>query len=123
EAEIAAWCRRGLSIGADGLFTLRRHDGGGRMDYWNADGPGAPLCINGTRGWEVVGLGGLGGGCVARRGADRGARRFRRTDLLGFSAATGSADAAARRSARRTLGGLFPSGGGPAFRDLLAARH
>ncbi len=49
EAEIAAWCRRGLSLGADGLFTLRRQEGTVRMSYWNADGRSAPLCINGTR--------------------------------------------------------------------------
>jgi diaminopimelate epimerase len=49
EAEIAAWCRRGLSLGADGLFTLRRRNSGVKMDYWNADGHSAPLCINGTR--------------------------------------------------------------------------
>lgn len=48
--EIAAWCRRGLSLGADGLFTLRRAAAGAvRMDYWNADGRPADLCINGTR--------------------------------------------------------------------------
>ncbi|HEY8145245.1 MAG TPA: diaminopimelate epimerase [Kofleriaceae bacterium] len=46
---IAAWCRRGLSIGADGLFTLRREGPAVRMEYWNADGLGAALCINGTR--------------------------------------------------------------------------
>lgn len=49
--EIRAWCARGLSLGADGLFTLRRggadHDVA--MRYWNADGETAKLCINGTR--------------------------------------------------------------------------
>lgn len=48
-AEIAAWCARGLSIGADGLFVLARDGGRVRMDYWNADGRPAALCINGTR--------------------------------------------------------------------------
>jgi diaminopimelate epimerase len=49
-AEIVAWCARGLSFGADGLFTLRRAGGNAvRMDYWNADGRSADLCINGTR--------------------------------------------------------------------------
>lgn len=49
-AEIAAWCRRGLSLGADGLFVLRRQGAGAvRMDYWNADGRPADLCLNGTR--------------------------------------------------------------------------
>lgn len=51
---IRAWCRRGISLGADGVFTLER--GGGeaeeptvRMRYWNADGGGAALCANATR--------------------------------------------------------------------------
>lgn len=48
-AEIAAWCRRGLSLGADGLFTLRREGEAVRMEYWNADGRPARLCLNGTR--------------------------------------------------------------------------
>ncbi len=60
--EIRAWCRRGVSLGADGLFVLRRSAGepgaGGAigagggdlaMDYWNADGLPADLCLNGTR--------------------------------------------------------------------------
>jgi len=47
--EIAAWCRRGVSLGADGLFVLRRDTAGARMDYFNADGRPAALCINGTR--------------------------------------------------------------------------
>jgi diaminopimelate epimerase len=50
---IRAWCRRGVSIGADGLFVLRRAaDGeatGATMDYFNADGLPADLCLNGTR--------------------------------------------------------------------------
>ena len=48
---IRAWCRRGVSLGADGLFILRREDGGARvgMDYFNADGYPADLCLNGTR--------------------------------------------------------------------------
>ncbi|HEY0513144.1 MAG TPA: diaminopimelate epimerase [Thermoanaerobaculia bacterium] len=47
---IRAWCRRGVSLGADGLFVLRR--GGpatATMDYFNADGFPANLCLNGTR--------------------------------------------------------------------------
>ncbi len=47
--DIAAWCRRGVSLGADGLFVLRRDGAGARMDYFNADGRPAALCINGTR--------------------------------------------------------------------------
>jgi diaminopimelate epimerase len=61
--QIHAWCRRGVSLGADGVFALRRiepragggGDGGdGRsadvsMAYWNAGGDAADLCLNGTR--------------------------------------------------------------------------
>ena len=36
--EIRAWCRRGLSVGADGVFTLERRDTSVRMAYFNADG-------------------------------------------------------------------------------------
>jgi diaminopimelate epimerase len=49
---IRAWCRRGISLGADGLFVLRRAhgaEGGVAMDYFNADGLPAALCLNGTR--------------------------------------------------------------------------
>ncbi len=46
---IRAWCRRGVSLGADGLFVLRRAGGGSTMDYFNADGLPADLCLNGTR--------------------------------------------------------------------------
>ncbi len=51
-ATIRAWCRRGVSLGADGLFVLRRTGGGAAMaamDYFNADGLPADLCLNGTR--------------------------------------------------------------------------
>ncbi len=58
--QIAHWCTRGLSLGADGLFVLRRDtagdagdagNGGARviMEYSNADGQAADLCLNGTR--------------------------------------------------------------------------
>ncbi len=47
---IRAWCARGVSIGADGLFTLvREADGVARMIHYNADGGRAELCVNGTR--------------------------------------------------------------------------
>jgi diaminopimelate epimerase len=46
---IRAWCRRGVSLGGDGLFLLRREDGGVVMEYFNADGYPADLCLNGTR--------------------------------------------------------------------------
>lgn len=46
---IRAWCTRGVSLGADGLFVLRRGEEAVDMDYYNADGGGADLCVNGTR--------------------------------------------------------------------------
>jgi diaminopimelate epimerase len=46
---IRAWCRRGTSLGADGLFILRRREGSVGMDYFNSDGHPADLCLNGTR--------------------------------------------------------------------------
>ena len=46
---IRAWCRRGISLGADGLFVLRRGDDEVAMDYFNSDGYPAALCLNGTR--------------------------------------------------------------------------
>lgn len=52
---IRAWCRRGVSLGADGVFAIRRaagEDGGSTtvdMTYWNADGGEAALCVNATR--------------------------------------------------------------------------
>ncbi|HZF10232.1 MAG TPA: diaminopimelate epimerase [Thermoanaerobaculia bacterium] len=47
--QIRAWCRRGVSLGADGLFLLRRRGDEAAMEYWNADGLPADLCLNGTR--------------------------------------------------------------------------
>lgn len=46
---IRAWCRRGVSLGADGLFVLRRTPSGADMAYYNSDGYPADLCLNGTR--------------------------------------------------------------------------
>jgi diaminopimelate epimerase len=46
---ILAWCRRGVSLGGDGLFVLRRAGGGATMEYFNSDGYPADLCLNGTR--------------------------------------------------------------------------
>lgn len=57
---IRAWCTRGLSVGADGLFVLAHiAPGRARMTYFNADGGPAALCINGTR-------------CAARLGFELG---------------------------------------------------
>ena len=47
--QIAIWCRRGTSEGADGLFLLDREDGAVRMRHFNSDGKRAALCVNGTR--------------------------------------------------------------------------
>ncbi len=46
--EIRAWCRRGVSLGADGLIVIRPGNEI-EMTYWNADGYPADLCLNGTR--------------------------------------------------------------------------
>jgi len=48
--QVRAWCQRGLSAGADGLFVLApAGTGAARMTHFNADGGEAALCINGTR--------------------------------------------------------------------------
>ena len=48
--DIRAWCRRGLSVGADGVFTVdRRGRDTVRMTYYNADGERSDLCLNGCR--------------------------------------------------------------------------
>ncbi len=76
---IRAWCRRGVSLGADGFFILRRSPDGVAMDYFNSDGYPADLCLNGTRcaaqlafhlGWaeEKVTIRTGAGTVVARRG-------------------------------------------------------
>lgn len=55
---VRAWCARGVSLGADGVFTIQRtgddeRAGGApptiEMVYWNADGGEAALCVNATR--------------------------------------------------------------------------
>ncbi len=48
-AEIRAWCRRALSLGADGVFTLTRTAQGAQMVHYNADGGRSTLCLNGSR--------------------------------------------------------------------------
>lgn len=47
---VRAWCRRGLSLGADGVMALSREAAGAVvMKHWNADGGRAELCLNGSR--------------------------------------------------------------------------
>jgi diaminopimelate epimerase len=76
-AQIRAWCTRGSSLGADGIFLLHRGEAV-RMDYFNADGGRAELCLNGTRcagqlafhlGWatQTVRIATSAGEMVARR--------------------------------------------------------
>lgn len=52
-AVIRAWCTRGVSIGADGVFSIARQGSSRgnrvRMVYWNADGGRSDLCLNGSR--------------------------------------------------------------------------
>lgn len=49
----SGWCRRGLSIGADGVLLVEPADEGTdahfRMRYYNADGGEAETCGNGSR--------------------------------------------------------------------------
>lgn len=82
--QIRAWCNRGVSLGADGLFVIRREeDPAGSlvgMDYYNSDGLPADLCLNGTRcaaqlafhlGWmEGIGAVRTAAGRVAARRLD-----------------------------------------------------
>ena len=50
-SKIVAWCRRGVSIGADGFLVLRRgaETGEVRMIHRDADGSRPELCLNGCR--------------------------------------------------------------------------
>jgi diaminopimelate epimerase len=47
--EMRSWCRRGVSLGADGVFVLRREVGGVEMRHFNADGGATAFCLNGAR--------------------------------------------------------------------------
>lgn len=53
EALFRQWCRRGLSIGADGVLVVEPAEPGSnadfRMRYYNADGGEAETCGNGSR--------------------------------------------------------------------------
>lgn len=57
-ADVAVLCDRRFGVGADGVLVVT-HQGGIRMEYWNADGSAAEMCGNGLR-------------CVARYAFDRG---------------------------------------------------
>lgn len=66
---IRDWCRRGVSLGADGVLALSRPAPGRvRLRHWNADGGRSDLCLNGSRcAVELAGFlgwidGGPGGG-------------------------------------------------------------
>ena len=47
--EVRRLCRRGLSLGADGLLLLARDENGVGMSYHTRDGSPAALCLNGAR--------------------------------------------------------------------------
>jgi len=53
KALISGWCRRGMSIGADGALLVEPADEGSeahfRMRYYNSDGGEAETCGNGSR--------------------------------------------------------------------------
>ena len=50
ERRLGLLCRRGLSVGADGVLLLSGGEGDRiRLDYYNADGRPASFCANGTR--------------------------------------------------------------------------
>ena len=95
--QIRAWCARGLSLGADGLFLLRRSPAGARMDYFNADGRPAALCVNGTR-------------CAARLALELG---WAADDLV---VETGAGPVAARRAADDAIALTLPVPTAPAER-------
>jgi diaminopimelate epimerase len=88
--EIVAWCARGLSIGADGVFVVTRAGDGVRMDYWNSDGRPADLCINGTR-------------CAARLALELGWRSGR------FPVITGAGPILAERTGATAIGLELPA--------------
>jgi diaminopimelate epimerase len=109
--EIRAWCRRGLSLGADGLFVLRRaaapnEIGEVVMDYWNADGLPATLCLNGTR-------------CAARLAFELGWARDE------ARVRTGAGPIAARRVDATQVALVLPRPAAPERRELEVAgeRH
>ncbi len=97
--EIRAWCARGLSLGADGLFVLRRRPAGARMTYSNADGRRAALCVNGTR-------------CAARLAFELG---WAETEI---EIETGAGPVPARRLAGERIALALPEPGEPEALEL-----
>ena len=98
--EIRTWCSRGLSLGADGLFLLRRSAAGPRMEHFNADGRPAALCINGTR-------------CAARLAIELGWVKSQLT------VHTGAGPVPASRIARDEIALTLPAPTAPAERRLV----
>lgn len=93
--QVRAWCTRGLSLGADGLFVLRRTSTGVRMTHFNADGRPTALCLNGTR-------------CAARLAFDL---EWAKDDLV---VETGAGPVPARRSAANEVELNLPAPVAPA---------
>ncbi len=91
--EVRAWCRRGLSLGADGVFTLENRADAVRMVHYNADGSRAELCLNGSRcaaalafhlGWAADALDlGTDAGVLAAREAGRECIALELPDFVG----------------------------------------
>lgn len=46
---LSAWCRRALSLGADGVLVLVRRNARVELEHYNADGTRSSLCLNGSR--------------------------------------------------------------------------
>lgn len=92
--QIEALCRRGLSIGADGLMTLEKSPDkrySFRMRYYNADGGEADMCGNGGR-------------CIARFAYMKG----RAPAKMRFIAADGEHTAEMLKGGRVKLGMITP---------------
>ena len=101
--EVRAWCARGLSLGADGLFVLRRTPAGVDMEHFNPDGRPAALCINGTR-------------CAARLAFEL---EWARDELV---VETGAGPVPARRSAASEIALTLPAPVAPAEQLACVSR-
>jgi diaminopimelate epimerase len=104
--QIRSWCRRALSIGADGVIALSPIDGGARMTHWNADGGRSDLCLNGSR-------------CAARLAFELGwGTADSEGERLHLETDAGQLDCRRRRSAEVTLGLPASMVGEPVARSL-----